>query len=153
MAEEIITSLRDVLILLLGAFIGALASVTIWRLQAREDRKRKRAELLLRAIQLTTSASTHTRCLIYSKADVINSTVNLPDNTVDEAMSIILIHFSEAYPLVKQLHLQQQELFAFHPNSPDDAHLMVGMGKKMAETMTEIVKCLRNIAEREKLTS
>ena len=151
MFVETVTALRDVLVLLLGAFVGALASIAIWRLQFREEKRRERAKMLLQAIQLAIHSGTHTRNLIYSKIGGLKAIVDLPGNPVDEVMAIVLIYFEEVYSLTKKLHLQQQDLFSYDINSPNAVEIMHEMGDKMAETATEIVKSLVKIAEREKL--
>jgi len=72
MLKETITvliALRDVLLLLLGVFIGALASIAVWRLQLREEKRREKARMLLKAIQLAIYSGTHTRNIIYSKIE------------------------------------------------------------------------------------
>ena len=151
MFVETIIALRDVLILLLGALIGALASITIWRLQLREEKRRERAKMLLKAIQLAFDSGTHTRKIIYSKLEGLKAVADVPGNPVDEVMAITLIYFGEVYSLAKKLHFQQQDVFAFDLlSAPDAAKTVTDMGEKMAATATEIVKSLVKIAEEEK---
>lgn len=142
--------LRGMFILLLGALIGILGSIIIWHKQNREERRRNRAELVLRTIDLTYSTGTHTRCLIYSKNAGLHGVLHLPENPVDKIMAIVLIHFPNARQHVQTLHKQQQELFG-HSSDPSESGSMKIIGENMVATMNDLVRCIHNIAEQEKL--
>jgi hypothetical protein len=149
--NDLLIDLRGTFILILGALIGILGSVVIWHKQNREERRRRRAELLLRTIELTYSTGTYTRCLIYSKIDGIKGVLHLPENPVDKIMSIVLIHFPEACPYVQTLHEQQQALFGHRTDIPDASAFILAIGEKISGTMNDIIHCLQNLAEKEKL--
>ena len=143
--------LRGLFILLLGALIGILGSIIIWHKQNREERRRNRAELVLRAIELTYSTGTHTRCLIYSKNAGTHGVLHLPENPVDKIMSIVLIHFPEARQHVQTLHKQQQDLFGYSSGDPNTSDSINAIGENMVATMNDLVRCIHKIAEEEKL--
>lgn len=149
--NDLLLGLQPVLILILGALIGISGSIIVWHKQNREERRKKRAELLLRTIDLTYSTGSHTRCLIYSKNTGIGGVLNLPENPVDKIMAIALIHFPDAHQHVQTLHKQQQELFGYSSGDPSASDTINATGEKMANTMNEIVRCLHNIAKKEKL--
>jgi hypothetical protein len=148
---DLLISLQAVLVLALGALLGIFGSIIVWHKQTHESRRLKRAELLLRAIDLTYGTGTHTRCLIYSKSSGIGGVLNLPENPVDQIMAITLLHFPDASRYVQKLHEQQQELFSSRIHDANGPDTIKAIGEKMVETMNDIIKCLCNIAEKENL--
>lgn len=148
---DVLLNLQGVFVLILGALIGISGTIIVWHKQTREERRKKRAELLLRTIDLTYSTGSHTRCLIYSKHTGIGGVLHLPENPVDKIMAIVLIYFPDARQHVQTLHKQQQELFGHSSGDPSASDSINATGEKMADTMNDIIRCLHNIAEREKL--
>jgi hypothetical protein len=143
---EVLHLLRDVGLLTVGALLGFIGSFAMWKWQLREQRRERRAEHILRAVHLTTSSLTHTRCLLYSKIQGVGGVLSLPENPVDELMAIATLSLREVEPLVQQLHDKQQELFAFNREKPNAADLMLRLaGEEFPVVVNQVMNELRKL--------
>jgi hypothetical protein len=147
------TLLHDVALLAVGALLGFLGSFVMWRWQLREERKKKRTEHILRAVHLAISSLTHVRCLLSAKTQGMKGYLNLPENPVDELMSVSLLYLHEIIPLVQKLHDKQQELFAHGIDGPDAADSMLRLAAEFPPIANHVIKKLENLSKDGRLQS
>jgi hypothetical protein len=148
---KLLIDFQDTLKVLLGAMVGIFGSVVAWHLQNQTHKKRQREELLLRATQLALHSLTYNRCITYAKFDQLKTLIDLPENPVDQLLAIVLIHFPSAFLITRKLHEQQQDLYAFSIVDSKAPDAVKELGEKMAETVTELVRELNEIAIKEKI--
>ena len=142
--------LREVGFLAVGALLGFLSSLAMWKFQVREQRRQKRADHILHAIELALSSLTYMRALLYSKVRGIKAVISLPANPVDELMPLALLHIPEVLPLVQQLHDKQQDLFAHGNEAEDAADSMLNLVNEFPPLVNKLIKQLGDLAERAK---
>lgn len=146
LAVEFLKEFREGVFLLLGALIGYVASVAMWKRQLREQRKAKRAEHILRAVYLASSSLTYGRALLYSHLQGVEGVLNLPSNPVDELMAIAGLHLPEMCPLVQELHDKQQLLFGEFSHEADPARAMLEVLQSCVPIVNQLTKQLRELS-------
>jgi len=139
---------REIGFLAVGALLGFLSSLAMWKFQLREKRKQKRADYILHAIELAMSSLTYMRSLLYSKTQGIKAVVNLPPNPVDELLPLVLLHIPEVLPLAQELHDKQQDLFAHSIESEDAADSMIELVNALPPLVNKLIKQLSDLAAR-----
>ncbi|MBI2514517.1 MAG: hypothetical protein HYV96_21290 [Opitutae bacterium] len=143
---ELIPEFRDGAFLIVGALIGYLASVAMWRRQLAEERRRRTEDHVVRAISLCVASLTYARAIIFAKKS--GDIASLPENPVDELMAIVGLHFHEANPLVQKLHEKQQGLFAYPASNADAAERMLEIAREMPPIVNQLSKQLGAIPDR-----
>lgn len=144
---------RDVALLAVGALLGFLGSFVMWRWQLREERKKKRAEHILRATHLAMSSLTYVRCLLSAKTEGMKAYLDLPENPVDELVALAVLHLREIVPLVRKLHEKQQDLFAHGIEDVDAAESMLRIAtKEFSATVNQLNAKLEQMARDETAT-
>jgi len=138
---QLIPEFRESVFLVVGALIGYLASVAMWRRQLAEERRRRTEDQVLRAIALRGGSLTYARAVIFAKLS--GEIASLPENPVDELMAIVGLHFHELRPLVQELHDKQQQLFAYPTSEANAANRMQEIAHEMPPVVNQLTKQLR----------
>jgi hypothetical protein len=139
---QFLREFRDGVFLIIGALIGFLSSVAMWRRQVREAKRAKRADHILRAVHLASSSLTYARSLLYSKVQGVTGVLSLPANPVDELMALAGLHLHEIAPLVQQLHEKQQALFGDFSHDDDPASSMLALLGEFPPIVNQLMKQL-----------
>ena len=147
MNADLLHTVRDVGMLAVGALLGFLGSLAMWKQQLKEERRKRRADLILRAVHLASSSLTHARALLYSKMQGVTGVLGLPENPVDELMAITALHLHEIIPQVQQLHEKQQQLFAHGIEGPSAADSMLRIAGEFPSLVNQVNAKLEALAE------
>lgn len=148
MNADLLHTARDVGMLAVGALLGFLGSLAMWRQQLKEERRKHRADLILRAVHLASSSLTYTRALLYSKMQGVTGVLGLPENPVDELMAVTALHLHEIIPQVQQLHEKQQQLFAHSIEGPGAADSMLRIAGEFPPLVNQVNAKLEELAKR-----
>jgi hypothetical protein len=133
--------------LAVGALLGFLGSRAMWKQQLKEERRKRRADLILRAVHLASSSLTYTRALLYSKMEGGTGVLGLPENPIDELMAITALHLREIIPDVQQLHEKQQQLFEHRTTGPGAADSMLGIAREFPSLVNRVNAKLEALAK------
>src|ERR1044071_7828919 len=136
--EDLISSFRDVLMLLLGASIAFLSGYFVWRRQMKEERRRRREEYLMNAIQLALSSLTYTRALIYAKPNDIEAVSKLPENPVDKLMAVVFIHFPSVFSYAQQLHKHHQTIYQQPMDAPNATEILFKTAEECGRVVSDL---------------
>jgi hypothetical protein len=149
---EFLREFSEGIFLVLGGLIGFASSVAMWRRQVHEERRRKKADYILRAVHLATSSLTYARSLLYSKIEGVTGALSLPENPVDELMALASIHLAEVAPVVQQLHDKQQMLFGDFSEEAEPAQAMLALLGEFPPLVNALIKQLRDLGEKNENT-